>query len=291
MSRLAQIEAFVLIAKLGSFAAAARKLGISPAAISKQLSRLEGELGIQLIQRTTRHLELTDTGTSYRAQCERILEEVEAANALVSQTKSAPHGNLEVVCGRHFGLSFVVPHLPEFLDTYPDVHLNLELAERMPDLEAEAVDVLLGMSISATGRTIQRRVATTRYVFCAAPKYLDMYGTPQTPEELAKHRYITHSMRRPDNVLELHKGATLSVDPYLRVNDVSTMLRLAAKGSGIIMVHHYSAQDRLQQGLLIEVLEGYGMTDVPIYVAYPERRFVPAKVRCFIDFIVSKIST
>lgn len=290
MPDLGQMETLVLTSELGSLAAVAKKLGITPAAISKQLTRLEEELGLQLLLRSTRRIELTEVGMDYCLQCRRILEEVETASALVSQVKTIPHGILKVVSGRHFAASYVVPHLKEFLSKYPKIELKLELAERIPDLNAEGVDVLIGMSLSASGDVIQKRIATTSYVLSASPAYLKTAGIPKTPADLKQHKYITHSMRKPDNELLLRDQRVL-VYPSIHVNDTQTMLHLALDGLGIVQLHHYVVREHLERGTLQEVLTSYKNPELPIYVAYPERRYIASKVRCFIDFITARIKS
>lgn len=290
MPDLSQMQTFVLTAELGSLAAVARKLKVSPAAISKQLTRLEEELGLQLLIRSTRRIDLTEVGINYCLQCRRIMEEVEAASALISQVKAIPYGNLKIVSGRHFAISYIVPYMKEFLLQYPKIELNLELAERVPDLNLEAIDVLIGMSISATGDVIQKRIATTSYSFCASPKYLKQFGIPKKPEDLKNHRYITHSMRKPDDVIQFDK-LIVPITPYIRVNDSQTMLDFALDGLGIVKLHHYVVEKHLKQGKLQEVLTPYNKSEIPIYVAYPQRRFIASKVRCFIDFITQKMGT
>lgn len=289
MPDLSQMKTFVLISELGSLAAASRKLGISPAAVSKQLTRLEEELGLQLLVRSTRRIELTEVGISYCFQCRRILEEVEVASALISQIKVVPSGSLKIVSGRHFAASYIVPHMKEFLMKYPKIELNLELAERVPDLNAEEIDILIGMSISATGYVIQKRIATTSYSFCAAPGYLEQFGIPEKPKDLKKHRYISHSMRKPENELIFDDKEVVTIKPYLRVNDAQTMLNFALDGLGIVKLHHYVVKSHLENGSLQELLASYNYSEVPIYVAYPQRRFIASKVRCFIDFITKKL--
>lgn len=289
MPDLLQIRTFVLTSQLGSLAAVARALKVSPAAISKQLTRLEQELGVQLLVRSTRRIELTEMGVRYCSQCDRILEEVEEANALISSGKCVPNGVLKVVSGRHFAHSYIIPHIKEFLTLYPEVELNLELAERIPDLNHEAIDILIGMSISATGNVIQKRIETTSYVLCASSDYLKRYGTPKKPSDLKKHRYLGHSMRVPDNELSFRGQESVIITPYIKVNDAEVLLKLALDGLGIIKLHHYVVKDYLDKGVLKELLANYRDPPIPVYVAYPQRKHVSSKVRCFIDFIVDKI--
>lgn len=289
MTDFAQIKTFILVSELESLAAAARTLGISAAAVSKQLTRLEEELGVQLLVRSTRKLEFTEVGVSYCLQCKRILEEVEAASDLISQNQVVPNGVLKVVSGRHFAATYIVPHVNEFLTKYPKIELNLELAERIPDFNTEAIDVIIGMSISANEEAIQKRIGATSYSLCASPKYLKQFGTPKKPGDLKHHRYITHSMRKPDNELVFNNKESITVTPFIRVNDAETMLNFALDGLGIVKLHHYVVKKHIEQGVLRELLCFYNTSEVPIYVAYPQRRFVTSKVRCFIDFITEKM--
>lgn len=290
MPDLTQMETLVLVTELGSLAAAARQLQISAAAVSKQLTRLEEELGLQLMIRSTRHLELTDAGMNYCAQCRRILEEVEAASALVSNIKALPHGKLKVVSARHFGAAYIVPHLKEFLSLYPKIELELELAERHPDVNAEAIDVLIGLSLSATGDVIQKRITSTFYTYCAAPAYISQFGLPTKVSDLKHHRYISHSMRKPDDELSFRHHESIKLQPYIRVNDTETMLRLALEGLGIVKLHHYVVKKQLEEGFLQAIPLPDSDLEIPLYVAYPQRRYIASKIRHFIDFTVAKIN-
>jgi len=291
MPDLIQMQTFILVSELGSLAVAARKLGISAAAVSKQLTRLEEELGLQLLVRSTRKIELTEVGVSYGFQCRRILEEVEEASALISQVKAEPCGILKVVSSRNFANTCIVPHVKEFLQKYPKIDLNLELAERIPDLNNEGIDIMIGMSISAPGDAIQKRITTTSYAFCASPAYLKKFGIPKKPEDLKKHRYITHSMRKPDNELVFPDKKSVTLVPYIRTNDAQTMLNFSLDGLGIVKLHRYVVEEYLVKKELKEILSDYSRMEIPIYVAYPQRRFLASKVRCFIDFIMEKIES
>lgn len=289
MPSLSQIQTLVHVAECGSLVAAAKELQVTPAAISKQITLLEEELGIQLLIRSTRKVDLTEVGANYYQQCKRILEEVEAASSLVSQVKATPSGSLKVVSARYFANSYIIPHIKEFLIKYPKIELSLELAERLPDLNLEAIDVLIGMSLSATGDVIQKRIATTSYALCASPQYLKKFGTPKRPSDLKTHRYITHSMRVPDNELQFNTKETVKVHPFIRVNDAQTMLQFTLEGLGIVKLHRYVVKDHLEKGTLKELLASYNHPDIPLYAAFPNRRFIPSKVRCFIDFVTSKL--
>ncbi len=280
MFDLVHLKTFILTVEEGSLAAVARKLNISAAAVSKQLTRLEEEIGVQLLIRTTRHLELTEIGENFYRQCQFIFEEVDAASALISQIKLEPAGVLRVVSGRHFALTYIIPYLEEFLSKYPKIKIDLELTERIPDLDQEEIDVLIGMSITPTGNAIQKKIAATTYCYCASPRYLQTFGFPNDLEDLKKHRYIAHSKRKQDNEM---------INPFIKVNDTQAMVNLAIEGIGIVKLHHYAVEKYLLDGSLKQILNAYTQLSIPLHVAYPQRRFIASKIRCFIDFIENKI--
>ncbi len=289
MVAIAQMKTLVLVAEKGSFAAAARELGLSSAAVSKQLIQLEAELGIQLMIRTTRSVNFTEVGKSYCEQCRRVLEEVNVAAALVGQMKAVPTGKLKIVASHYVVSEYILPHLDEFLLKFPEIRIDLELSERMPDFDREAVDLLVGMSISAAGNVVQKRIAITKWCFCASPSYFQKKGTPQTPKDLENHQHIVHSMQDPSSIFTLPNKTKVTIKPYITVNDSRAMVELALKNLGIIKAHYPLVREHLQQGKLVEALSSYIEQDIPLYAAFPERRYVPSKVRCFLDFIFSKI--
>jgi DNA-binding transcriptional LysR family regulator len=285
---LSWIRIFVAVVEEGGFAAAARRNQISPAAVSKQVAALEEEVGVPLLRRSTRAVALTEPGRLFYEQSQRILEEVNEARALAMQMRAEPAGLLRVFSGRHFARRYIIPALSDYVSKYPLVDLDLHLVERMPNMERERVDILLGMSVSAAGDVIQRCILRTRYVFCAAPAYLETEGPIERPADLRQHRFITHSMRQPNDVLEFQGGQELSLKPFLRVNDTETMRTLALEGLGVIKVHEYVVSQDLADGRLVECLEGYTKEELPIWLAYRQQRHVPPKLRSFIDFILTR---
>lgn len=284
------LKSFVYVVEHESFAKAARKLSTTTSTISKHINKLEEILGLQLLIRTTRKMSLTDPGIRFYEQCKRILEEVDLAEDMMTQMHKAPSGRLNVVCGRYFAKTYLVPHLKEFLEIYPFIYLNLELAERMPDFESEDVDVLLGMSVPIEeGNIIQRRIMSTKYVFTASPAYLQLWGIPKHPRDLGRHRYLTHSMRKPNSLLYFKNEDPVQVRPYLQVNDAETLLQLTLQGLGIMKTHEYVVREAIDNGQLIEVLNSFSEEQIPIFLAYSQRRILSQKIRCFIDFVTERI--
>jgi len=290
MIELLPMRTFILTVELGSLIAVSKVLHISSAAISKQLTKMESDLGVQLLLRSTRRVELTKIGIRYYEQCKHVLEEVDALTHLISAEKQLPSGSLKIISGRHFATSFIVPYLKEFLIKYPNIDIHLELAERMADLDNEDLDVQIGMSVSATGNVIQKKIATTRYCYCASPSYLKKHGIPFKPQDLAKHHYLTHSMRHPCNQLVFSNQDVITVNPYVHVNDAEMLVQLVKDGVGIAKLHEYVVHPSIQSGECVEILAPYSQEIIPLYVAFPQRRFVLPKIRAFVDFIVDKVN-
>lgn len=293
MSRLTQISTFIEVVNRNSFAGAARRLKLTPAAVSKQISTLESELGVQLLKRSTRKVALTEEGVIYLAHAKRILEVYYEAEAAISYSKEEPSGTLTVVCGPHLGNRYVIPHLKEFLELYPKIKMNISLTQVMPDFEKDKVDVVVGLSTGIPASCIQRRLIYARKVICASPKYLKVHGVPKKPGDLAYHRIIAHTMSRPNNVVSFNNGEDVYVDPILLFNDTRTMLTSALDGIGIVELHDYIVDEGLKSGSLVEILGKYveQKKQIPLYVAYPQASQVHMKVRTFIDFVLEKMNS
>lgn len=284
MSKFDQIAAFIAVIEENGFAAAARKQQVSTAAISRQVARLESELKTQLIQRTTRQISLTEIGTRYYQQAKKALDDLYEAELAIADSQTTATGILTVTSSRYFAMQNLLPRLPEFMALNPQLRVNLELAERFPDLAEEGIDLIFGVSIEGPQELVRKRVADTRYVLCAAPSYLEQYGVPQSPSELNKHRYITHSMRKPDNVLMFKGNKAIQLKPVLWLNDSRTMCNCAIAGMGIVKLHDYIVADAIQSGDLVEILSGFQDTTQPVYLYYQQSRYLQPKIRRFIDF-------
>lgn len=291
MSKFEQIETFLNVVHENSFAGAARKQGISTAAISRQISRLEADLGVQLLERTTRKIGLTEIGSEYYKHCQRALAELNEGQALISGSQLEPSGILNITSNRHFANEYLIPYLSEFMTLYPKITLNLELAERFPDFSEENIDILFGVSLEGPPDLVRKRITSTRYVLCASPDYLKKFGTPTSPDELSEHRYITHAMRKPDNVIQFRNNKKIFLKPIIFLNDGQTMLECSIRGIGIVMLHDYVVRDAINKGLLIELLNEYQEPERPVYLYYQQQKYLQPKIRLFIDFFTQKNGT
>lgn len=288
MSKIDQIQTFVQVIDKNGFAAAGRSLGISKAAVSKQISMLEMELKIKLLHRTTRKLVLTDAGAIYYEHCQKLLESIRDMDNLISAIQREPAGKLHIVSGRHFAERYIIPYLGEYMKLFPKVKVFLELAERIPDLEREPIDLILGMSVTGPPEAIQKKIMMTRYKLCASPSYLKKYGTPMHPQDLQNHSYITHGMRKPDNILRFNQGQEVFLEPILHLNDANAMLACAIQGLGIVKLHDYVVEEALKQNLLKEILPQYAENEIPIYYMFKSTPYIQPKIRTFIDFVMEK---
>lgn len=289
MPSIERLQTFVRVVEANSYVAVADQMKLSRAAISKQISTLEEELGIKLIERTTRRLSLTEAGEHYYKQSKEILNKLDEMENLALTMRKEPIGTLNLFCSRYFGERYVVPYLGEFIEAYPKIKLNIQLGERIPDAAKEEIDIVIGMSISGPPDVIQRTISKTRYALCASPTYLQTFGIPQKPIELVEHRYLTHSMRTPDHLLSFGDESHIHLDPFMRLNDATALLMCALQGIGIVNLHYYMVQQALKEGTLVEVLKPYSQKIYPIYLYHLQNRYLTPKIRHFIDFLLTKV--
>ncbi len=284
MSKFDQISTFISVIEENGFAAAARKQRISTPAISRQIASLEKALGTQLIARTTRQISLTEIGEKYYQQCKKTLAELREAEVAIAESKNEASGILHVMAPRYFAIARLLPKLSTFMALNPNLKIQLQLAERVPDLEKEEIDILFGVSLEGALDLVRKKVGSTRYVLCASTGYLKKHGKPKKPADLIKHEYITHSMRSPNNTILFKDQKKYPVNPSLFLNDTFAMRECAIRDMGIVNLHDYMVADPLREGKLIEILQNYQEPEKNIYLYYRQSRYLQPKIRRFIDF-------
>jgi len=292
MDRSGQMIAFVRAVELGGFSPAARELGLSPSAVSKLVTRLEGRLGVQLMVRTTRRLALTPEGEAFFQRSQRILAEMEEAESEVSQFRRSPRGLLRMHTGVAFGLHQLARVLPEFLDHYPEIRLDLTVTDREVDLVEEGVDLAIRMGPLAESSLHARRICDLERVICAAPRYLKRHGTPRTPDDLARHNCIwittLPALRRwpfdtPDG------QRLVEVSGNVVANNAETMLQLALMGVGIVRLVDALVGEPIGKGELVPILtDCHHVEPVPLYAVYPHGRQRSPKVTAMVNFLVAR---
>ncbi|HHF7344831.1 TPA: LysR family transcriptional regulator [Legionella feeleii] len=289
MNTIALIQTFCKVVQCQGFTAAAKQLDISAAAVSKQISLLESELGVTLLERTTRKITLTSVGESYYKEVQAVLQALEQANSVIAASQAEPKGLLRVKSSRFFAENIILPRMPEFQIHYPQVVLDLQIAEQVPHLLEEGLDIAFGMSMQVASNSIQKKITTTRYVFCASPAYLANFGTPEKPIQLQQHHYLTHSMRQPNNSWTFASGETVFLEPSLYLNDAAALCDCACRGIGIVALHHYQVARALENGELVELFPTYKMPVIPVYLFYHPARFIQPKVRVWIEAMSKKL--
>lgn len=289
MSKLERMVIFKKVVDTKSFSKAARDLHLSTAAVSKQVKALEEETNTELLIRSAKHFELTQTGQLYYKHCSNIVEQVEEFDNLFAQLKLEPQGRLKVSVGRYFAKFYITPFINEFIKKYPKITLDMDVTERVPQFREEQMDVLIGLSPGYIGQdAIQRKVTETSFILCASPSYIEQYGAPKVPEDLINHKYVTHTIRKPDDVIEFN-GKEFTVKPTLYVNDTESMVRCAIQGVGLAKFHDYAVLEYIASGELIPLLTEYKAGEIPICVSYSPTKYVQPKIRAFLNFLDQKL--
>lgn len=292
MDRLAALESFARVAETGSFSAAARALNLSKSLVSRQVSALEAELGSRLIARTTRSLTLTEAGRSYYDQVARILTQMEEADLSVSQLQATPRGKLRVSAPVSFSMLRLAPALPDFLALYPEIEVDIVLNDRRVDLLADGFDLAIRIGKLADSSLIARKLSDIKRYVCASPDYLALRGTPKVPADLKRHDCLCYS--NVDLMTEWRftdlDGRPLSVEVKGRVHaNNGDLLRAAAlRGLGFLELPDFLVASDVEKGDLVSVLEPYIRQDSAVYAVYPHARYLPPKIRVFVDFLAGR---
>lgn len=289
MSPTSELSFFVQLIKSGSLAATARELNLTPPAVSKRLARLEQRLGVRLLNRTTRSISLTAEGELYLTNAQRILGEIEEMERQVSSRRAEPRGLLRINAPLGFGRTHISVAISSFVKRYPDVEVQLHLTDRPMNLPDDSIDVAIRFGDLPDSRLIARKIAVNRRRLCAAPAYLQAFGYPQTPEDLARHNCIV--LRQNDSAFGIwrlshgKKVESIKVGGNLSTNDGEVALNWALDGHGILLRAEWNLAAHLRSGELVEVLADYQAPPADIYAVYLERLNLSAKVSVFIEHL------
>ena len=293
MSIYSEIQAFIAVVEEQSFTKAANKLAVTPTAISKQIKELESRFHQQLLLRSTRQVSITEIGERFYQHCKRVEQEIGAVWQFIQFQQVEPQGKLRILSSLFFAHSWLLQYLPEFHERYPLIQLEIELADRIPDIEREGFDLLIGFSLlpQIDPQLRSRRLLTTHYMLCASETYLQKYGVPYIPLDLKKHKLINHPLREPSHLVRFKDGTQIYMDPPdILINDMEALIALCCEGMGILMVSEIQVAEILKQNKLIHLLPDYPMDDVSVYLFYRHTEYEQNKIRCFIDFLLEKIS-
>lgn len=292
MDRLEAMTVLVRVVEAGSLSAAARRLGMPLPTVSRKVSQLEGYLGVRLLVRSTRRLDLTDAGRAYVEACRRVLGEVDEAERAAAGEYRAPRGMLMVAAPIVFGRLHVLPVVTAFLEAYSEVDARLVLGDRVVNLADEHVDVAVRIGRLPDSNLVATGVGAIRLVVCASPAYLARCGTPERPADLAGHRCVTFEGLAPPEAWTFGGGreeVTVPIRSRLVVNTAEAAVDAAVAGVGITRVLSYQALEALRAGALVLLLEGVEPPPAPVSLVYGGRRLLPVKLRAFLDFAAPRL--
>ena len=293
MDKLSSLRAFVKVVELGSFSEAGRQLRLSRSAMSKYVGELEQSLGVQLLNRTTRHASPTENGQAYFERALAVLADLDAADQVVAQAQATPRGLLRVNAPMSFGTLQLGPAIADFMADYPELQIHLVLSDDQVDPTQGGHDVTLRIADLESSSLIARKIVGIDRVLCASPAYLAEHGTPSTPAELRKHSLLTYGFLLTGNQWKL-TGADgdhwIQPSWTLCANNAEVLCDAAVRGRGVALLPTFIAGRALRDGRLQSFLGDYKAPPLTLYAIYPPTRHLAVKVRLFIDFLVARFA-
>ncbi|MBN2606298.1 MAG: LysR family transcriptional regulator [Thiotrichales bacterium] len=284
---LIAMVAFARVVEAGSFTAAARDLGLSTPVVSKRVAALEHELGTRLLHRTTRKLSLTEAGSALYQHCVRLIEEAKMAEMAVARLNEAPRGLLRITAPFSFGSNQIAPAIPEFLERYPEVSIEMVLSDRIIDLAEDGFDLAVRQTDDPQPNLVAKRLTTTRKLVCASPEYWRKHGKPLKPADLESHNCILYGSLPSNSEWVFNskeREERVRVKGNFIVNGPEALREAAVGGMGVIRLTSISILQEVKAGRLETALDEYAAADTDIYMMYLPNRYLSKKTRVFIDF-------
>ncbi|AMF92488.1 LysR family transcriptional regulator [Vibrio fluvialis] len=288
----AAIPIFVAVVECGSFSSAAEKLNITKSAVSKRVTQLEDDLGIRLLNRTTRKLSLTEAGERYYYHVSQALSYAQQGSDAVTELQGEPQGKLKITAPMSFGVLHIATIIAEFLDRYPKVEIDLQLEDQMVDLVQGGFDLAIRIGHLPVSNLVAKRLVRCRSVLCCSPDYLTRYSAPQKPSDLLQHNCLVYSYFRGGSEWTFtQNGADFKVIPQgnLSVNNSEAIRRALLDGLGIGQLPTFLVSKDIQAGKLQTIMADFPLPEHAIYAVFPERKHLPHKVRAFMEFVSEKL--
>lgn len=292
MDRLNLITIFVTVVDTGGFAGAARKLNISPPVVTRAINELEAHLGVRLLTRTTRVVRVTEDGSRYAEDCKRILSELAEADDSVSGRHGSPRGRLTLTAPVLFGARYVTPIVTEYLDRYPEVTASCWFLDRVVNMMDEGVDIAVRIGELPDSSMQATRVGRVRRLICAAPRYLEQHGVPQTPDALSSHRIVSSSPVTPAaewRLVENGEPRTVKLHARMITTTNDSAVAAAVSGFGLTRLLSYQVADELRDGRLVTVLTEFEPPALPVHLVHREGRHASQKARAFLDLALERL--
>jgi DNA-binding transcriptional LysR family regulator len=288
MLPVAQMVLFAKVVEAGSFAAAAKSLGQTRAAVSKQIAALEERIGAQLLKRTTRSMHLTEIGQEFYQRCARIAEEALEAERAVASLQGAPRGHLRITAPVTFGRRYLAPLAAPFLDAHPEISLELSLSDAEPELSAEGGDVAIRIAPRAPSGFVARLLAPSPHVLCAAPAYWERAGVPSAPEALREHECLLYSSLPQPRIWRFRDGKSVRVSGRFSVNHGESLREAALLGVGVAYMPSFLVGEDLAEGRLVSALDDWAQSKQKVFAVHLRNQNLAPKVRVFADFLESR---
>lgn len=290
MEAMSRVGLFLAVVKHQSFAAAARSLGMTGPALSKQVQALEDQLGVRLLHRTTRQVSLTEEGAIYSERARKALEDLQEAERQIQELKSCPTGLLRVNAPMSFGKHYLAAPIAEFAHTYPDVTLDVDFDDRRVDVIGEGYDVVLRIGALEDSSLIARRLSGCPILLCASPDYLARHGVPETPEDLAGLPAISYTRHGASNEWRyMDPGGNIgmvTLHRHFAANNAEMMREACLRGVGLALLPVFVAVGHLERGELVQVLPAYRThPERGIYAIFPQNRHLATRVRLFVEHL------
>lgn len=285
---LVALKAFVAVVEAGSFNKAAEQLEASTAAVSRRVSGLEHALGVRLLNRTTRRIDLSEAGKQFYDDVLNIFHSLEEAEERIQTGRETVRGNLRVAAPLSFGIQRIAPVLPGFMKRHPALRVQLQLEDRFTDLVSEGIDVAIRIGTLKDSSLVATRIASIAAVFSASPDYLSRRGEPRKPQDLSGHDCLHYSLlstREEWGFAEEQAGNDIDISGSLSANNGEVLKEAAVQGLGITLLPTFIAEDALKDGRLQEILRRYRPKPFGLYAVRPSRQFTPARVRLLIEYL------
>ncbi len=292
MNRFENMNVFIRVVEVGSISGAADNLGVAKSAVSRRLKELEGHLGVELFHRTTRRMNLTDTGRAFYHQAVRILQDVLEAELTTSQAHKTLKGSLKVALPSSFGLMHMGGAINAFSKEHPQIEFDLDFNDREVDLMQEGFDLAIRLANLPDSSLIARHLAPIKTVMCASPAYIEEMGAPLSPNELINHRCLVYSLLRDFEYWSLTdtkgKENKIKIQPFLKASAGEFLRDAAVEGLGLVIVPSFIAYKEIEHGNLIPILKEYKIPQISAYAIYPQTRHLSLRVRAFVDFLIQR---
>ncbi|GLS83106.1 LysR family transcriptional regulator [Paraferrimonas haliotis] len=289
MGQLENMALFIAVVESGSITKASERLNLAKSAVSKRLQELEQNLGVTLINRTTRSSSLTEAGQRYFKQAQLITDEVAELNAQMTRSQSKLSGHLRVSAPLSFSLHHLTPVIDQFCKRHPELTLELDLSDAKVNLVEDGIDLALRIGELADSSLQAKRITQISHVLCVSPDYVSEHGAPITPDELSQHRLLKYSQQASTSITLTDSAGvvhTPNLTPHVIANNGDVLAQMAIAGHGITLLPRFIAWQAINDGRLSVLLPNYRLNQFGAYVVYPATRYLPQKSRLFIDFLM-----